>query len=217
MSRTAVAYLAPPGPLELEPGTTPSGLTVVATVVEAGPDRQHLGAALDHISVRDADTLLLVRLRSAVDSLGELVALLDWLEQAGASLLALDHGLDTATGRVRDVTALLRAIEAWEHDRGPHRPPRGRPGLGHADPALAERIAALRARGLSLQAIARELNAADVPTPRGGQEWRPSSVQAALGYRRPRPPLPGAPPPKPGKPPKPAKGKGPKHKPPKHR
>jgi hypothetical protein len=53
----------------------------------------------------------------------------------------------------------------------------------------------MRKDGLSLQAIADALNADGVPTQRGGVQWRPSGVQAALGYRRPRSPLPGAPPP----------------------
>ena len=34
-------------------------------------------------------------------------------------------------------------------------------------------------------AIVDELNAAGVPTVRGGSTWRPSSVQAAIGYKRP--------------------------------
>jgi hypothetical protein len=38
---------------------------------------------------------------------------------------------------------------------------------------------------MTLQAIADELNRDGVPTLRGGAMWRPSSVQAALGYRRP--------------------------------
>jgi hypothetical protein len=50
-----------------------------------------------------------------------------------------------------------------------------------------ERIAAMRAGGLTLQAIADQLNAEHVPTLRGGAKWRPSSIQAALGYRRPTP------------------------------
>jgi hypothetical protein len=53
-----------------------------------------------------------------------------------------------------------------------------------------------------LQAIAATLNADGVPTPRGGARWRPSSVQAALGYRRPPPPPPGARGPRPHKPPR---------------
>jgi hypothetical protein len=57
-------------------------------------------------------------------------------------------------------------------------------------PALVERIIAMRASNMTLQAIADQLNAEGVPTLRGGAMWRPSSVQAALGYRRPgsRPP-----------------------------
>jgi hypothetical protein len=43
----------------------------------------------------------------------------------------------------------------------------------------------MRATGLTLQAIADELNEEGIPTARGGTEWRPSSVQAALGYKRP--------------------------------
>jgi hypothetical protein len=78
---------------------------------------------------------------------------------------------------------------------------------------LGERITSMRERGLSLQAIADTLNASGVPTRRGGAQWRPSSVQAALGYRRPRPPLPGAPPPPRHPPghtrPHPARGPGP--------
>ena len=38
---------------------------------------------------------------------------------------------------------------------------------------------------MTLQAIADRLNAEGIPTVRGGAKWRPSSVQAAVGYRRP--------------------------------
>jgi hypothetical protein len=43
----------------------------------------------------------------------------------------------------------------------------------------------MREARMTLQAIADTLNAEGVPTLRGGAMWRPSSVQAALGYRRP--------------------------------
>ena len=42
----------------------------------------------------------------------------------------------------------------------------------------------MRASGMTLQAIADALNAQGEPTVRGGARWRPSSVQAALGYKR---------------------------------
>jgi hypothetical protein len=38
---------------------------------------------------------------------------------------------------------------------------------------------------MTLQAIADRLNEEGIPTLRGGKQWRPSSVQAATGYRRP--------------------------------
>jgi hypothetical protein len=44
----------------------------------------------------------------------------------------------------------------------------------------------MRESGMTLQAIADTLNGEGVPTLRGGSEWRPSSVQAAAGYKRPR-------------------------------
>jgi hypothetical protein len=50
---------------------------------------------------------------------------------------------------------------------------------------LHKRIAAMRADGMTLQAIADVLNDERVPTQRGGAKWRPSSVQSAAGYKRP--------------------------------
>jgi DNA invertase Pin-like site-specific DNA recombinase len=46
--------------------------------------------------------------------------------------------------------------------------------------ALAKRIRAERDNGATLREIADRLNADGVPTPRGGREWRPSSLEAVL-------------------------------------
>ena len=153
---------------------------------------------LQQIADGQAHALVVERLSEAANSLGELVRLLDWLDGAGATLTAHDVGLDTSTPSGRATIAVLKEIEGWER-------PRGRPGLKAADPKLVERIAAMRDRGLSLQSIAEHLNAEGVPTPRGGQKWRPSSVQSALGYRRP---------PRPPGPPHPPHHPGPRHRPP---
>ena len=201
-TRTAVSYGSPEElPDQLE----------ITTVVDPA---NGLAGALEPISAGQAGTLFVHRLESVAGSFGELIRLLDWLAEAGADLVAADVGLDTATPQGRRMVALLREIDRW--GREPDRPkrPRGRPGLAHLAPHVAERIAELRERGLSLQAIADALNAEGVPTPRGGAQWRPSSVQSALGYRRPRPPAPGAPPPRPPRPPHHRPG-GPGHHPPK--
>jgi hypothetical protein len=176
-------------PESLDEPAVPDGVRLIDA-----PHRD-LPGALEAIADGAADTLVVGRLRAAAGSLGELVRLLDWLAEAGADMIALDVGLDSATVAGRRMVGLLREVEGWSREpEGPHRR-RGRPGLGSISPAIAARVVELRDRGLSLHAIASELNAAGVPTPRGGAQWRASSVQSALGYRRPRPPLPGAPPP----------------------
>ncbi len=174
----------------------PDQLQLTAVVDE----QAGLAGALGLISAGRADALFVRRLRSVAGSLEELTRLLSWLEAAGADLVAADVGLDTATTQGRRTVALLREIDRWS--REPERPQRrrGRPGLATRAPHIAERIAELRERGLSLQAVADALNAEGVPTPRGGAHWRPSSVQSALGYRRPRSPTSSEPmlPPRPG-------------------
>lgn len=190
MTRFAVAYVPTGGSL-----TLPANVELVTTIERGLP------AALEWISAGEADTLALAQLGDAARSLGELARLLDWLAEADAALVASDVELDSATTAGRRAIALVREVESWgRHPRDPSRP-RGRPGLWAMAPDLVQRIALLRETGLSLHEIADRLNAEGVPTPRGGARWRASSVQAALGYRRPRPPVPGAPrPPKPGAP-----------------
>jgi len=187
-----------------------------------GPPRSGLAVALELIAAGDATVLAVTQLRDVASSLGDLVRLLAWLAEAGADLIAADVGFDSGAAGASQAIALLREVDRWDHEPHPARPARGRPGLSSVDPQLAERLALLRRRGLSLQAIAALLNAEALPTPRGGAEWRPSSVQAALGYRRPRPPAPGGPP---GLPPHPShagtphalglRGPAPRHEPPK--
>jgi hypothetical protein len=198
--RRAVAYL--------DVDFVPEGVTVVGT------ERADVAGALERIATAEADTLIVTALHSAARTLPELLSLIGWLDEADASLIAVDVRLDTTTQQGRRMVALLREVESWDRRR---ETPRGRPGLAHTAPHVAERIAELRARGFGLKAIAATLNAEGIPTPRGGAEWRASSVQSALGYRRPKPPPPGAP--RPPKPPSgPGHGRGPGHGPaPKHR
>ena len=196
MKRTAILYA--PTARETAARAAPSaiaGVEVVAVVGDgSGVARSGLARALELIAGGAAGVLVVARLRDVASSLGELVALLTWLEQAGAELIAANVGFDSRESGARGTVAVLREVERWDREPDPARRPRGRPGLSSADPVLAQRLALMRERGLSLQAIAAALNAERVPTPRGGAEWRPSSVQAALGYRRPRRPAPGRPP-----------------------
>jgi DNA invertase Pin-like site-specific DNA recombinase/peptidoglycan hydrolase-like protein with peptidoglycan-binding domain len=164
---------------------------------QVGPtlDRPGLGYALGRIARREADGLVVSDLKRVSRSIVDLGALMGWFRKAGAALIALDLGIDTSTPRGQHVAATLITLSNHAHEKVAHRSgngvadiraarPTGRPAVSD-DPALLQRIAAMRAAHMTLQAIADELNREGVPTLRGGRKWRPSSIQAALGYRRP--------------------------------
>jgi peptidoglycan hydrolase-like protein with peptidoglycan-binding domain/DNA invertase Pin-like site-specific DNA recombinase len=160
---------------------------------EAVLDRPGLNYALDRLAGASRSCLIVAELRRLGGSSAELGRVLRWLRDQGLRLVAVDVELDTAAldGRIT-VDALISVGERAERDPrkgvvgsrvGEPRP--GRPAVRDL-PELREHIVALRSAGMTLQAIADRLNEEGVPTVRGGREWRPSSVQVAAGYRRPR-------------------------------
>jgi DNA invertase Pin-like site-specific DNA recombinase len=161
-----------------------------------GLERPGLSYALRQVAERKADGLVVSDLRLLCRSIIDLGTLMAWFRDAHAALVALDLGVDTSTPAGEELAAKLITLGEWEHERISRRTRSGleearagggaggRPAVSD-QPELAERITAMRASGMTLQAIADQLNAEEVPTMRGGTMWRPSSVQAALGYRRP--------------------------------
>jgi DNA invertase Pin-like site-specific DNA recombinase/peptidoglycan hydrolase-like protein with peptidoglycan-binding domain len=161
-----------------------------------GLERPGLAYALGQIAEGKARGLVVNDLRRLSRSIVDLGALMEWFRDAGAGLVALDLGVDTSTPGGHEVAATLITLGDWERERIARRTrsglaevrasgrPTGRPKVSDR-PDLVERITAMRAASMTLQAIADQLNAEGVPTLRGGAMWRPSSVQAALGYRRP--------------------------------
>jgi DNA invertase Pin-like site-specific DNA recombinase len=159
--------------------------------------RPGLRYALERIVDRDADGLVVRDLHRLSRSIVDLGALFAWFRDAHATLVALDLGIDTSTPEGDHVAATLIALSAYEHDRIASRTriglagvrgkaTNGRPAVSDR-PELMERIAVMRAAKMTLQAIADQLNTENVPTLRGGAKWRPSSIQATLGYQRPGP------------------------------
>jgi DNA invertase Pin-like site-specific DNA recombinase len=158
-------------------------------------DRPGLAYALDEIVAGRIVGLVLVHLSDLTRSVTELARFLQWLDEQGAFVIALDYALDTSTAAGELAAGALMEVGDWERSLIADRT---RPGLTairtqaaanrtsvRDNPQLSERIRTMRAQGMSLQAISDTLNAEGVPTLRGGTQWRPLSVYAATGYTRP--------------------------------
>jgi hypothetical protein len=151
--------------------------------------RPSLLAALDRIADGEARGLVVSHARFLVESMVDLAPLMTWFQQAQATFVALDLGLDTSTQQGRRVALALIRLSGW--DRGVVNGTRqGLPELHALDGAvnghhagLLERLAAMH-DDMSLQEMADQLNAEAVPTLYGGDTWWPSSVRTALRYAR---------------------------------
>jgi DNA invertase Pin-like site-specific DNA recombinase len=178
------------------------GLELVRVVrdVEAAPgsdlERPGLRHVLEQIAAGEASCMVvegLARLGGSASAVGTLVS---WFEADGRRLVAVDLELDTETTTGQVAVRALAAAGELEGRKLAERTRRGlaaarakgacagRPAVSDL-PDLRERITLMRVEGKTLQAIADDLNAEGVPTLRGGTHWRPSSVQAAAGYKRP--------------------------------
>jgi peptidoglycan hydrolase-like protein with peptidoglycan-binding domain/DNA invertase Pin-like site-specific DNA recombinase len=163
--------------------------------------RPGLQYALQRLEAGEASCLVVAELGRLSGSAPEVGYIVEWLRRREARLVAVDDGLDTGTRTGGKAAAMLVSLGAFAGEQRspartahlhpvPEQRPTGRASgssgpAGRAAPAVKERIKAMRASGMTLQAIADQLNAENVPTLRGGTMWRPSGVQAAAGYSRP--------------------------------
>ena len=162
-----------------------------------GMERPGLLYALERIAQGEASCLVVSELERLSRSAADLGRIVDWLDQRDGRLVAIDLRLDTGSAQGRLTARTLVAVGQWEGRRiaqqtkkglaaaRARRAATGRPAVEDI-PALKQRIVQMRQAGMTLQAIADQLNQQHTPTLRGGQKWRPSSVQAAAGYRRPK-------------------------------
>jgi DNA invertase Pin-like site-specific DNA recombinase len=153
-----------------------------------GTGRPSLNHAIERLRRGDADCIVVAELRRLCRSIAELGGILGELEEADARLVSLDPPIDTGTRFGSAAVTVLTSVSAWERDRRVQMTAAARAKILvplTIRPELKRRIVRMRSAGMTLQAIANELNDEHVPTVRGGAEWRPSSVQAALGYKRP--------------------------------
>jgi DNA invertase Pin-like site-specific DNA recombinase/peptidoglycan hydrolase-like protein with peptidoglycan-binding domain len=162
-----------------------------------GMDRPGLLYALERIAEGEASCLVVSELGRLSRNAADLGRIVEWCDERDARLIAIDMRLDTGSASGRLTARTLTMVGEWEGQRiaeqtrkglaaaRARRATTGRPAVEDR-PDLKEWIVAMRNEGMTLQAIADRLNAESVPTLRGGSEWRPSSVQAAAGYRRPK-------------------------------
>jgi Resolvase, N terminal domain len=158
-----------------------AGWRLVAIVRDRESDslleRPGLTHALDRIADGQAGGLVVTDARLLSRSM-DFADLVSWFDETDAALIALDLGVDTSTPEGRRVASTLVTINGWAGRRIAQR-------AAVARDELLARVAAMHDdEGMSLQAIADELNAQGVSTLSGAEAWWPSSVQTALRYWR---------------------------------
>ncbi|MGH2714803.1 MAG: recombinase family protein [Thermoleophilaceae bacterium] len=150
--------------------------------------RPSLRYALDQLRLGGATCLVVAELTCLSPSVAHLGDVLDAVEHTGARLVSLEPAIDTDTASGRAAIHALKSVSRWERARREEMTSAARAKVVSplaSEPKLKRRIRRMRNAGMTLQSIADALNEEGIPTVRGGATWRPSSVQAALGYRRP--------------------------------
>jgi DNA invertase Pin-like site-specific DNA recombinase len=145
--------------------------------------RPGLRAALAACRAGEAEGIVVARLDRLTYSLSDLAELVREAVDGGYTIVSLQPAVDIASDGGRAVGEVLAEAATWQPRAiaTAGRALSGRPGRPSSTPAaVAERIRELRAQGMTLQAICDTLNREGVPTPRGGAEWRPTSLRSVL-------------------------------------
>jgi DNA invertase Pin-like site-specific DNA recombinase len=146
-------------------------------------------SVIERLRTGQATCLVVPEVRQLCSSIADLGGILDAVERAGARFVSLEPAFDTGTPIGHAIGRMLRSVSSWERARRAEMTSAARlkAAAAYAIPSdLRRRIVRMRSAGMTLQGIADQLNDEGVPTIRGGARWRPSSVQATLGYKRPR-------------------------------
>lgn len=151
--------------------------------------RPGIKAALDALGRGDASALVVAKLDRLSRSMIDFTGIMATATKESWALVALDC-VDTTTPQGEAMANVLATFAQFERrligqrtrealaakrDAGVRL---GRPSS--IRPELASRIVDLRASGLTLREIAERLNEEGEATPRGGSEWRPSSIERLL-------------------------------------
>lgn len=180
----------------IEAEATRRGWAVVAWHEDAGVSgkathgRPGLTAALAAIEAGEAGGIVVAKLDRLTRSLADFAALMARAQSDGWNLVALDLGVDLSTPAGEFLASVMASAAQWERRiigqrtkdalaaRKAEGVTLGRPRV-LADEVRA-RIIAEHTAGRTLSAIARDLEADNVPTARGGARWWPSTVRAIV-------------------------------------
>ena len=200
MSRELIGYLrvAPRERTEARPGLAVQRAALDRAARERGWDlvrveedvrsgrtlrRPGLRAALASCRAGEAEGIAVARLDRLTYSLIDLAEIVREAVDGGFTIVSLEPDVDLATDGGRAVGEVLAEAATWQARAitTAGRALAGRPGRpSSTPPAVAARIRDLRGQGMTLQAICDTLNADGIPTPRGGAEWRPTSLRSVL-------------------------------------
>lgn len=152
--------------------------------------RTGLQAALEAVESGEAEAIVVAKLDRLSRSLLDFAGLMARSQKKGFAIVALDIGVDTTTPAGEFMVSVLASAAQWERRIIGQRTKDalavkkaqgvklGRPRNVSKD--VADRIALMRAEGLSFRAIADVLTGEGVPTGQGGARWHASVVRNVL-------------------------------------
>jgi DNA invertase Pin-like site-specific DNA recombinase len=168
-------------------------------------NRPQLLAALNAVAKVKGAALVVYSLSRLARSTADTLAIAAELEKSNADLVSLSEKIDTTTAAGRMVFRLLASLAEFERDQVSERTKMalahkkrrgervGRVPLGFelaadgktlvpvaAELAVVKLVVELRAGGLSLRAIAAELDRQGVPTKAGTGKWQRSTIQRLI-------------------------------------
>jgi DNA invertase Pin-like site-specific DNA recombinase len=174
-------------------------LVGVERETRSGRQRRRLGlrGALAACRAGQADGIIVARLDRLTYNIGHLAELVSDAGRDGFAIVSLAPAVDLDSEQGAMLGAVLSEAASWSprsivrraevlaRSKAEDAIVARRPGRPTSTPVeLAERIRAMRERGLTLQAICDTLNREGVPTPRGGVMWRPTSLRSILAGPR---------------------------------
>jgi DNA invertase Pin-like site-specific DNA recombinase len=172
--------------------------------VASGKDmkkRPGLADAIASIERGEGDALVVSKLDRLSRSLLDFASLMERAERKHWELVVLAERFDMTTSGGRAMAGMLAVFAQWERDvirertrdalaakrrAGTLKGKIGRPGWKTESlipPDVRRRILRLSRGGMSRSAIARLLNAEDVPRAAGGVAWYPSTIKRVLDPR----------------------------------